>query len=475
MRLKSPKLPIVWPWHSVFWKIFLWFWLTMVTMLVTLVIAFAITVDPSDFISERRALFRELEVAAKKMEQLSRSSVHIPIPVFPGSGYYLFDMEGNVLGSASISEELISSYQKTRQRTEPTITFRRGVVTVGPKPLVLNRVPYELYLTKEMPRLVHWRVRQIVLRQWHHVILALGVSFILCMVLARYLVGPIKRLQQVSRRLAQGDLQVRTGLRVSGRRDELGELARDFDNMAERLENLLMSKERLLRDVSHELRSPLTRLQISLALARRKTLDAEAEHARIEREIDRLDQLIGQIIFFARLQENTAQIASEEIRLDKLVAKLVGDGNFEAQARNRSVVMKQQDSVRLNGVREALGSAVENIIRNAIRFAPESSEIEVWLVQEDDEYASVRIRDYGPGVPEEALAELFEPFFRVDDTRGRENDGTGLGMAIASKSVQWHGGTIKARNVDPGLEVTIRLPLKYDQFHSIPDSQPRRG
>lgn len=157
----------------------------------------------------------------------------------------------------------------------------------------------------------------------------------------------------------------------------------------------------------------------------------------------------------------------EKIKLDQLVAKLVDDGNFEAQARNKAVVMKQQEQIQLNGVKEALGSAVENIIRNAIRFAPENSEIEVWLIQEDKDFALVRIRDYGPGVPDEALEELFEPFFRVDDTRGRENDGTGLGMAIASKSVQWHGGTIKARNAGPGLEVSIRLPLKHDQFHRL--------
>ena len=464
MRLRTPRLFVVWPWHSVFWKIFLWFWLTMLAMLVTLVVTFAITVDPSDFISERRALFRELEVAARKMEQLSKSSLHIPIPIFPGSGYYLFDMEGNVLGSASISEELISSYKKTRLRTEPTITFRRGVVTVGPKPLNLNDVPYELYLTKEMPRLVHWRVQQIMLRQWHLVILALGVSFSLCVILARYLVDPIRRLQQVSKKLAQGDLSARAGKKVSVRRDELGELARDFDNMAERLESLLLSKERLLRDVSHELRSPLTRLQISLALARRKTPDAEAEHARIEREIERLDQLIGQIILFSRIQENTAKVSFEDIELDSLVANLVDDGDFEAQAHNKSVVLKSNTPVKLKGMREVLGSAVENIIRNAIRFAPENTEVEVWLSLEDKKDILVRIRDYGPGVPEEALTELFEPFFRVDDTRGRENDGTGLGMAIACKSVQWHGGTIEARNAQPGLEVLIRLPLKNDLY-----------
>ena len=163
-RLTPPRL-VVWPWHSVFWKIFLWFWLTMIAMLVTLFLAFAVTVDPSDFLSERRALFRELEIAARKMELISRTSVHLPIPRFPGSGYYLFDAEGNVLGSASISEEMISAYNKTRKRSDPTITFRRGVVVVGPQRIYLNNAPYELYLTKEMPMLVHWRVKQVMARQ----------------------------------------------------------------------------------------------------------------------------------------------------------------------------------------------------------------------------------------------------------------------------------------------------------------------
>ena len=148
---------------------------------------------------------------------------------------------------------------------------------------------------------------------------------------------------------------------------------------------------------------------------------------------------------------------------------------LKPRAGNKSVVLKQQDPVVLKGIREALGSAVENIIRNAIRFAPEGSDIEVRVVQESKHDALVQIRDYGPGVPDDVLEELFEPFFRVDDTRGRENDGTGLGMAIASKSVQWHGGSIKARNASPGLEVSIRLPLKYEPFHRLPDSHAQRS
>ncbi|WP_422490061.1 ATP-binding protein [Endozoicomonas sp. ALE010] len=458
MRVKIPGL-VVWPWHSVFWKIFLWFWLTMIAMLVTLFLAFAITVDPSDFLSERRALFRELEIAARKMELLSRTSVHLPIPRFPGSGYYLFDTEGNILGSASISEELISAYNKTRNLSDPTITFRRGVVVVGPQRITLNDAPYELYLTKEMPMLVHWRVQQVIARQWHLIILALGVSFFLCVVLARYLVGPIRNLQRASRKLARGNLSARVGGKVARRRDELGELARDFDHMAEQVGSLVFSKERLLRDVSHELRSPLTRLQISLALARRKTPDAEAEHARIEREIERLDQLIGQIIHFSRIQQNMANMACEKLALEGMLKKLVDDGNFEAQARDKAVVLKETAKIELVVVREFLSSAVENIIRNAIRFTPEGSEVEVRLFREND-VALIRIRDYGPGVPEETLDDLFEPFFRVDETRGKENDGTGLGMAIASTAVSQHNGSIAARNAHPGLEVTLRLPLR---------------
>ncbi|WP_095210519.1 ATP-binding protein [Endozoicomonas ascidiicola] len=458
LRLRIPGLEI-WQWHSLFWKIFLWFWLTMIAMLVTLFLAFAVTVDPSDFLSERRALHQELEIAAKKMELLSRTSVHLPIPHFPGSGYYLFDTEGNVLGSASISEELISAYNKTRDKQDPTITFRSGVVVVGPKRITLNAAPYELYLTKEMPVLVHWRVKQVIASRWPLIVLALGVSFFLCVILARYLVGPIRNLQRASRRLARGDLEARVGGKVAHRKDELGELARDFDHMAEQVGSLVFAKERLLRDVSHELRSPLTRLQISLALARRKTPEAEAEHARIEREIERLDQLIGQIIHFSRIQHNVANMACEKTSLENIVKTLVDDGDFEAQAYEKAVVLKASSDISLVAVREFLSSAIENIIRNAIRFTPQDSEVEVYLLRENGS-AVIKIRDYGPGVPESALTDLFEPFFRVDETRGKENDGTGLGMAIASSAVTQHNGSIVARNANPGLEVTIRLPLR---------------
>ena len=230
--------------------------------------------------------------------------------------------------------------------------------------------------------------------------------------------------------------------------------------MAEQLESLLNSKQRLLRDVSHELRSPLTRLQLSLALARRKTPEASAEHDRIEREIERLDQLIGQIIRYSRIQHGVSEQAWEHVDLQQLVKQLVDDGDFEAQACNKAVVLTRSSEIRLRAVRDFISSAIENIIRNAIRFTPEESSIEVTLEQVDSQVV-IRVRDYGPGVPEDTLESLFDPFFRVDETRGKENNGTGLGMAIAHGAVSFHKGTIVASNASPGLQVEIRTTCWY--------------
>lgn len=459
--IKQIHRMLAWPFRSLFWKLFLWFWLTMMSMMVAMVVTVAITVDPSDFLSERRELFRELEIVSRKVERMASGwGTNRPFPQFSGSYFYLFDPAGEVVGRRIVPEELTSAYDRTHDRSEPTITFRSGVVVVGPRKVWIGRTAYDLFLTKEMPRLVHWRVTKVMSEQWHLVIIALGVSFLLCVMLARYLVVPIRRLQGTSRSLAKGELSTRVGDDVRKRGDELGELGRDFDHMAEQLEALINNKERLLRDVSHELRSPLTRLQISLALARRKTPDADAEHSRIEREIERLDQLIGEIIRFSRIQHGVTEVASEQVKLDALVRQLVDDGNFEAQAQGKGVVLRHCVPIEITGVQDWLSSAVENVIRNAIRFTPEGTDVTVRVEQVKKEVI-ITVRDMGPGVPEDSMDTLFEPFFRVDDTRGKENDGFGLGTAIARGAVANHGGKIEARNCYPGLEVTIRLPLGY--------------
>ena len=456
--IDSLKRMLAWPFRSLFWKLFSWFWLTMLSMMAAMVVTVAITVDPSDFLSERRELFRELEIVSRKVERMASGwASHTPFPQFTGSYFYLFDPAGEVVGRRTVPDELMSAYDRTHDRQEPTITFRSGVVVVGPRKVRVGRAAYDLFLTKEMPRLVHWRVTKVMSKQWHLVIIALAVSFLLCIMLARYLVVPIRRLQMTSRNLAKGQLSARVDASVRKRGDELGDFARDFDDMAEQLEDLMNNKERLLRNVSHELRSPLTRLQISLALARRKSNEAESEHARIEREIERLDELIGEIIRFSRIEHGATDEACEQVNLHELLQTLVEDADFEAQAGNRSVHLLRSQAVELCAVRDWLSAAIENMIRNAIRFTPEESSVDVSMMLEKNSIV-IRVRDYGPGVGEGALEAMFEPFNRLDETRGKENDGFGLGTAIARGAIINHGGSIKARNCNPGLEIEIRLP-----------------
>ena len=326
MTFKLSKL-FIWRGRSLFWKLFFWFWLTMMVMLTAIFVVFAITIDPSNLLFERRALLRELSFESQKIQQQERWS-----PNFSSRSYFLFDKQGNVLGNDVIPDELLEAYKKNRKSRRPSIIFERGVLIVGPKKVILNGLPYSLYLTKEKPHLVRWRFQQALLNYWHLIAVAVFMSFILCVSLASYLVGPIRQLQGASRKLAKGHLSTRVGRPVTHRKDELGELAQDFDMMAEQLESLISGSQRLLRDVSHELRSPLTRLQLSVALARKKIPEANIEHDRIEVEIERLDHLIGQIIRYSRAQHGVSEQAWTIIDLHTLVQQLVNDCDFEAKA-----------------------------------------------------------------------------------------------------------------------------------------------
>jgi two-component system sensor histidine kinase CpxA len=299
--------------------------------------------------------------------------------------------------------------------------------------------------------------------QWTRLVVAVLMSGLVCYLLARYLTGPLGRLSGAAQRLSEGDLAARVGESVSQRRDELGALGRDFDAMAERLEGLVTSQQRLLRDVSHELRSPLARLQVALGLAR-KRIDGEAsaELDRIQLETERLDSLIGQILALTRLERQLVGEQSDLLEFADLVADVVEDAHYEAQARNRSVKLSAAAPCRVNGRPQLLHSAVENVVRNAVSYTREGTTVDVSMSADGGRggWATVSVRDYGPGVPDTALADLFEPFYRVDDGRERESGGFGIGLAIAERTVRSHGGSMRAKNhEDGGLVVTLRLPV----------------
>ena len=297
---------------------------------------------------------------------------------------------------------------------------------------------------------------------WAQLLAFLITAGIVCYVLARYLSSPIVKLRDATRKLAEGDLTARVGS-TSRRRDELVDLGRDFDVMAERIETLMTSQQRLLHDISHELRSPLTRLNIALELARQGD-SSEASWAmdRIELESQRLNALINQLLALARMESAASAQTKTLVNLQELVNEVATDADFEARTQDKAVRVVRNESGFLHGDGQLLRSAIENVVRNAVMYTPAGTEVEVGLCHQHTdggEGALIRVRDRGQGVPPAALADIFRPFYRVGDARDRQTGGVGLGLSISQRAVEVHGGTIKASNAaGGGLVVEITLP-----------------
>ncbi len=286
---------------------------------------------------------------------------------------------------------------------------------------------------------------------------ALGISGLVCWWLAHYVSKPVERLQSSVRSLAAGNLDSRVGEEFSRRHDELGVLARDFDTMADHVRTLIASKESLLRALSHELRSPLARLRVALSLARRGS-DAARQYDRIELEAERLDVIIGQMLQLSHLRAMEPALARVPIDLTTLLTEVVEDARIEANAANKNVEWTPMLSVEIEGDHDLMRSAIENVLRNAVRFTREGTAVEVAMTRNGGDTCIV-IEDHGPGVPETELTKIFEPFHRVAESRDRDSGGTGLGLAITSRIVNMYGGEVKARNREGGgLSVEITLP-----------------
>lgn len=289
--------------------------------------------------------------------------------------------------------------------------------------------------------------------------IAFLVSGLVCFWLARYLTQPIRRLQAASAEIASGNLSVRVA--DSKRRDELGDLGRDFDQMAEHLEHLQASQHQLLRDVSHELRSPIARLQIALGLARQRgdgSITNELD--RIEREAEALEALIAQILSVERIEAATVDLTAEPIEIGALIDPIIRDANFEGSDAGKQVQRLGDSDCRIAGDAAMLASAFENIIRNALRYAPPNSLIDVTVVRAaGGKSVSIAIRDRGPGVDIERIDDLFKPFVRAEYARDRDSGGFGIGLAITSAAVRRHNGSIAAENhPQGGFTVTVVLP-----------------
>jgi two-component system, OmpR family, sensor histidine kinase CpxA len=295
--------------------------------------------------------------------------------------------------------------------------------------------------------------------------IAIISSGLVCYFLAWLLTMPVVRLRAATRRLAAGDLSARAGAPSVRRRDEVAGLMRDFDTMASRLEALVKAQSRLLNDISHELRSPLARLNVALGLARQRSgVESAPMLERIELEAARLNELIGRLLTLARMEDGEQHVPATPVLLDEIVLNVAEDAEFEAQARHCHVRCEiPAGSWEVRGDASLLHSAIENVVRNAIRYTREGTTVEIRVEKQHvngGHEAVVRVADRGDGVPPDALEKLFQPFYRLDDARGRQTGGVGLGLAITERAVRFHGGKVTASNrAEGGLMVEIRLPM----------------
>lgn len=456
--------------RSLFLKIFLSFWLAMVLVSATLIASVVAT--QSQFKAMRAEEFdRTLMplMAARAADILDDhgmgalagflNSLQTPL----GWQAYLYDDEGKEILSQAPPPEIDDMAQIALQTNETNFKILHSTEFAATRTMGSTGTHYVLVIGRRVESVADVLRAPIQVQ----IVRAAAVLFIagfVCFWLTRYITAPILRLRKATHRLATGNLSARVGADAGKRADELAELSRDFDHMAEQMESLVGSQRRLIADISHELRSPLARLTVALGLVR---LYANEECAsgldRIELEAGRLNTMIGSMLRLARLESGSEALEGAPVVLDRMVQEVAADADFEAKARNRRVRMTQTDGCTIRGNRQLLRSAVENVTRNAVAYTAEGTEVQIalkLLASNGNGTVLISVRDFGSGVPDAALQNIFLPFYRVGDARDRFSGGSGLGLSITERAVRLHGGTVKAENCkDGGLLVEIRLPM----------------
>lgn len=449
--------------HSLTLRFFLAFWLIIITLA-------GLAAGAGYAYSERMreamenfemsdavlAASRELEVGGREglVEWLESLPGSFPVNVF------VIDTDGRELLGRRIpgwADRLLRRFNHRHRRWDRSRPERENLLPA--RPFTRLRGPdgdlYTLFVETRRPSANRWMTAGPVFLG-----IALVLSALVSFVLARAISRPVRTFREATVAISEGKLDTRVADSVRSRRDEIGKLAKDLDSMAAKLEHAAERQKELMRNVSHELRSPLARLRVALELARRDAGD-RSEFGRIERETERLDEMIGQLLSYSKLEAGGDE-PWESIDVNTLLGQLVSDANFECRSsglENVSVELRAQDNLWIEGDRRSLSSAFENVLRNAIHHSPPDSRVEVHA-EVVEGLVRVRIEDSGGGVRADALAHVFEPFYRSPEAMASGAKGTGLGLAIASRAVEANGGTISARNLDPGFEIRIDLPFR---------------
>ena len=443
-----------------FWKIFLGFWLTL------LLTGFAVG---SLVWLHNRERIEQLEVLLDNPR--AEMNVNLVARILR-------------LGGTSALQGLVEQHQENHHRRLPMlIVNQQGRDLLGrPVPeIVLRKAREALADPKQagiqqvttpegeqllvfIPRRDHPALRHRAMFPPNLPLLPLLIPFIGSLLfsagLAWYITRPIRFLREATNRFAEGRLDTRVMASIGKRRDEITELAQDFDHMAEQVQLLVTAQKRLLNDVSHELRSPLARLQVAIEMGRQQPDKLQQLMQRVEKESQRLDELVGELLTLSRLEAGVSQQQSDYFDINGLVASIADDAGFEAESHNKKVIFTPAQEILLSGNMELLRRAIENVVRNAIFYTPQNSQVEIGLVQ-DQQVIEISVCDSGKGVAQEKLGQLFQPFIRINETsQNVKIPGYGLGLAIARRAIEIHHGSIRAYNRDRGgLCIVMCLPV----------------
>jgi two-component system sensor histidine kinase CpxA len=454
--------------RSLYWKIFLYFW--PATILIILSTAWVTSeIAQKSSIPSREHVF--MDSYANAAVATYESGKYIALKQWLDQtghskkmDFYLLSTTGEIIGNKNPPEEIKIIAKDLANKNLANGIIKFGDLIISHEIHSASGKVYRLAALSETP------LHHFVAITWAGLTIRLGIATIisglLCYLLSLYLTHPLRSLKNAAKSIGKGKLNTRVGYFKGHKHDEIAELSMEFDRMAEQLQTMVRSKEQLLQDISHELRSPLARLQVAIELGRKKSDLAESQFSRMEKECERLNTLIGEILQFSRLEKSHAVLNKSKVNITTLLKEIIADANFEYGESKPRVFLDKSSNYFLNIDKALIHSAIENIIRNALSYSPEDTLVRVSIdLDKASKKLYVDICDQGPGVPEKQLEKIFNPFYRVDKSREKSTGGYGLGLAIAEKAIALHEGSIEAMNIkEGGLQVRITIKVNASEI-----------
>ena len=455
-------------------KLFIWFWLIAIISIVSTRFILQQFTSESFNIATIQAAepneLRQLHNIVKRIEHRHITNIKQFLTARPKrlaqSPFNIWlksmDTEQNITSLLSLPpkhQQALTNYLTKQVFSQTKAYVFPHTRLIGPVNVKINQQSYQLFISRKQHKRNFGQIVQ-GFPAWIRIAIPAIVSLIVCLLLARSFSKPVRLIKKATTKLGQGDFTTRV-IGVSQSKDELGQLALSFNTMAAQLQQQQSAQQRLLGDISHELRSPLTRLQMALGLAQQDSTTIEAREQylqRCQKEVDRLDKMIEDVLALSRLENTLQKIDLQQVNLSQIIQNIIDDEQFVADDKSITIHAELAEKINVRVDQLLLASAISNILSNAIKYSPDQSIIDVKLSTDEKGFTLI-ISDSGNGVPEQALAHLFTPFYRVNLARDRNTGGTGLGLAIAKQAVMAHQGEIFAKNkATKGLSVTIQIP-----------------